>query len=638
MPEPEEPREPLEPQGPQGPQDPRKPEPHALTEPVVRPESSRLAESPSIEPIATPSPTQDPSPTPAPAMPAESTTPAAPAEPPTTPPVPTEPPSMSRTPAESPATAPAVTVPRAPITTSQPMLREATDQHPLGDPTGQVFVQPDDDFEPEAEPETDRPSALRTATVVSGRVILGIVVLAIVAVVVAAASLIPLPGLRSGTVAAVVTPVPTAQQLVCPGGLLRLGSSTGADATSSSAIGAPQVASGAVPGYVGARAFASSDANTGSTSSAPLLLSTPPAAAGAPATLVGGAQTESVSSSEFYGLASAPCTAIADDTWLVGGATTTGRTTLLLLANPTNVASTVSLQIYGESGQVTAAGMDGISVAAGSQRVISLAGFAPGLSSPVVHVTSSGGQIVATLEQSTVRGLTPGGIDFVAGQAAPQTTSVIPGVVIAGTAAVDTEIGQSDFQDLQSTLRLFAPSGKSAKVSITVLDENGTVTGKPITTKVSAGSVDDFALNNLSDGEYTLIVSSGVPVVASARVSTVGPAAAGSNADFAWVTTAPLLTSDTVLPVIPDVTAEIHLDNPTGSAEAVRLHTLDGHSLTATVAAHSATAVSVVSGETYELEGVTQLYASVSGQTDGGVTSYVVVPPAPGASRLRVYG
>jgi hypothetical protein len=345
-----------------------------------------------------------------------------------------------------------------------------------------------------------------------------------------------------------------------------------------------------------------------------------------------------VSTGDFSGLASSACLPASGSTWLVGGATQTGRTTLLLLANPTDVAASVSLQIYGESGQVSASGMDGIAVKAESQRVLSIAGFAPGIQSPVVHITSSGGQVVASLEQATVRGIDPGGVDFVSGQGLPSTVAVIPGVVVSSTAAISGDLGQTDYQDLQTALRLFAPSGKSASVTITVIDESGTVAGSPTTAKLGAGVVTDLPLDTLSDGQYTILVTAKIPVVASVRVSTVGSSAVDNSSDFAWVGAAPLLTTDTLVAIAPDMDASIHLDNPTNAAETVHLQSLDGKSITATVKANAATSVPVIAGTSYELQGFTELYASVSGTTDGGVTSYVVEPPAPAVGPLRVYG
>jgi Family of unknown function (DUF5719) len=515
-----------------------------------------------------------------------------------------------------------------------------TDPH---DPTGQVFVEADD-----ADPVTDEApqgrGALRTATVVSARVLLGSVAVAAVAVLVGAAILIPIPTLRAPAVGTVVTPVPTTQQLVCPGGLLRLASASGKGATTASAIGAPRIVSAAVPGVPESRAFAESDAKTNSGSAAPQLLSAQPVGAGSAAPLLGGAQSEAVKTDEFFGLSSSGCTAPAADVWLSGGATTVGRTTLLLLANPTAVASVVSLQIFGETGQVSATGMDDITVPAGDQRVLSLAGFAPGLVSPVVHVSSTGGQVVANLEQSTVRGLAPGGIDFVSATPAPALTTVLPGVVVSGTAAIQALQGQSGFDDLQATLRIYLPSTKSATASITVLAEDGSVTGKPIQVDLQPGIVTDLPLDQLADGNYTLVVKARVPVLASVRVSSVTAAEATSTdseavggSDFAWVTPAALLTSSVVVPIASGMHPMLHLENPARVSETVTLHALSGERITKVVGAGSAVAIPVVAGRSYQMTGFTSLYASVSGTADGEVTSYGISPLPGVQGPVRIY-
>jgi Family of unknown function (DUF5719) len=514
------------------------------------------------------------------------------------------------------------------------------------DPTGEVFVEADD-ASPTEEEIAPRRGALRTAGAISARVVVGCVAVGAIGALVAAAILIPLPGLTAHATSTVVTPVPTVQQLVCPGGLLRLGTASGSSASTASALGSPRIVSAAVPGSVRSSPFTISDAGSAGGPAAPVLLSTPPVAAGATRALVAGAQSESVKTDEFFGLTSAECTAATGSAWLVGGATSTGRTTLLLLENPTSVAATVAIQIYGETGAVTAPGMDGIAVAAGSQRVISLAGFAPNLVSPVVHVQSSGGQVVAGLEQTTVRGITPGGADFVGSTAAPQTTTVLPGVVVSGTAALQGLQGEDGFDDLATTLRLYLPSSAHATASITVLAENGTVTGKPITADLEPGNVTDLPLDQLSDGNYTVIVTAKVPVLASVRVSaTSAPASStesatdGSNAhtDFAWITPAPLLSSSVLLPIASGITAAVHLENPSARAEKVTLHALSGTDITATVPAHRAVSIPVVAGHVYRLTGFTELYASVSGVGSGTVTSYGISPIERGEGPIRVYG
>ncbi len=510
------------------------------------------------------------------------------------------------------------------------------------DPTGEVFVEADDaPTTPDETPE--RRGALRTATVISGRVVLGCVALIAIAAVVGAAILLPLPSVRSAAVSTVVTPVPTTRQLVCPGGLLRLASASGKGATTVSAIGTPRIVSSAQPGTVLASAFTATDAGTANGSAAPQLLSTPAIAAGTLPPLLAGAQSETINTDEFAGLSTAECTAPSGSTWLAGGATSVGRTTLILLANPTDVPAVVSVQVFGEAGQVTAPGMEGIAVGAGAQRVVSLAGFAPNLVSPVLHVQSTGGQVVATLEQSTVRGITPGGIDFVGSTPAPALTTVLPGVVVTGTEATQALQGQTGYDDLQTTLRVYLPSAKPTTASITVLAENGTVTGKPITADLQPGSVTDLPLDQLSDGDYTVIVTSAVPVLASVRVSTaagptaVKPAAAGDT-DFAWITPAALLTTSVLVPVASGMTAALHVENPTSTAATVTLHALSGPDITKTVGAHKAVSIPVLAGHTYRLTGFRELYASVSGVGSARVTSYGISPLARGEGPIRVYG
>jgi len=512
------------------------------------------------------------------------------------------------------------------------------------DPTGQVFVEADDaaPLEPEAKKVG---GALRTATVVSARLLLGSVTVGAIAVLVAAAILIPLPSLRSPAISAVVTPVPTTQQLVCPGGLLRLASASGKGATTASAIGSGRIVTAAVPGGVDTQAFAQSDASTGGRSAAPQLLSTPPLAQGTAAPLVAGVQSEAVSTDEFFGLSSSECTAPTASAWLSGGATTVGRTTLLLLSNPTAVAAIVSIQIFGESGEVSAPGMAGIPVAPGDQRVLSLAGFAPDLASPVVHVSSAGGQVVASLEQTTVRGLTPGGVDFVAATPAPSLTTVLPGVVVAGTEALQSLQGQSGYDDLETTLRVFLPSTKPASVSITILAEDGSVTGKPIQADLQPDSVTDLPLDQLSDGNYTVLVRSKVPVLASVRDSTAAATSTSASApgtegatDFAWVAPAALLTSSVLVPIAAGINPVLHLENPTRTAATVTLHGLTGASVTKTIGAGKAIAIPVIAGKVYRMTGFSQLYASVNGVAAGEITSYTISPIARAQGPLRIYG
>ena len=81
----------------------------------------------------------------------------------------------------------------------------------------------------------------------------------------------------------------------------------------------------------------------------------------------------------------------------------------------------------------------------------------------------------------------------------------------------------------------------------------------------------------------------------------------------------------------------LHLYNPGATAATVILHALSGASITQSVGAGKAVAIPVVGGRTYRMTGFTQLYASVSGATDGEVTSYTISPLTRGQGTLRIY-
>jgi hypothetical protein len=507
------------------------------------------------------------------------------------------------------------------------------------DQANSAFPGDDEQDGPLPREPRSRAARLRTAGRVSARVATGIIVLAAVGATVAAASFIPLPGIHRSVSSTVVTPVASAQQLVCPGGLLRLSSETGAGATKASALGPASVSSGSTSGAVGQKAFSASDAGTASGSSAPQLLSSSAGVSTTPA-LIAGAQSQSVSTDEFVGLASAACAPASGDAWLVGGATSTGRTTLVLLSNPSDVPATVSLQVFGENGRVTAPGMDGIAVASQGQRVISLAGFAPGLISPIVHVSSRGGQVAASLEQSTVRGIEPGGIDFVGPEPSAAKSVVIPGVVIASTDAVQDRLGEAGFDDLQTTLRIFTGSTKATSARVSVIDEDGKLDGSASQVDLTPSAVTDVPLVSLANGSYTVIVTAKASIVASVRVSTAGSAAVANATDFAWAGAAPLLVAPAAVSIAPGLDT-LHLENPSSKSETVTVHAIGGAAsgadATVAVLPKSAASVPVLGGSSYELSGYSALHASVSGSGDGAISGYVVYPSQQGSTPIRIY-
>ena len=328
------------------------------------------------------------------------------------------------------------------------------------EPTGDEF-ETDAAFPEQDEPEVSERRTLtaRGVAVAGARTVAGLVGLSVAAATIAAAVLIPLPTIGSTPTGLTITPVPTAQQLVCAGSVLRLADDSGADATSASALGSPEVSAAASNDQATASPVETSDAATGGTPSAPSVVSTPPATTEASDVTVSAAQSELVAEGDFVGLAAAGCDVANGDSWLAAGSTTVGRTTLLSLTNPSEVPATVNLELFAEDGQVFPPGTSGIIVPANGQRVLSLAGFQPGMVSPVVHVTSTGGRVSATLQEAIVRGLAPGGVDIVGSAPELAATTVIPGVLVTDLDAVQAlrRGGDPQYDDVETAVRVFAP-------------------------------------------------------------------------------------------------------------------------------------------------------------------------------------
>ncbi|CAN5187224.1 hypothetical protein BH09ACT2_BH09ACT2_21650 [soil metagenome] len=482
-----------------------------------------------------------------------------------------------------------------------------------------------------AEPVAKAPRTARGALLVGARVLTGVIGIAVAAVAIGAAVLVPLPSHTAPPVSRLVTPVASAQQRICAGPLLRLGDDTGQAATSVSSVGRPAVRYGQTVGKATLEPLASTDSTTGV---APDLLTLPPRANTSAAPLLSGSQVQAVSSGDLVGLAAAECAEGSSDSWLVGGATDTGRTTLITLSNPSNVVATVNLSIFSETGPIVAAGTDGIVVPPGGQRVLSLAGFAPNITSPVVRVQSRGGQVVADLQQSIVRTLEPGGVDIVGTSAAPSTLTVIPGLVLSNGTAVAARQAESGFGDLSAIIRLYVPGADSAKAEITIVPENGSEPAIPVRMVVQPGIVTEVPLDSYPDGSYTVTIASDKPLVAGARTSTVGTA---GQSDFAWSTSTTSVVSRALVTIAPGPTPLLHLANPTQKDATVTLSHAADADVSVRVPAGRTVSQPVIGGANYTLTGFDKLAISVSYLGDGQLATFSVSPSAPASRPIVIY-
>jgi hypothetical protein len=489
----------------------------------------------------------------------------------------------------------------------------------------------------ETQPETtDAPRGMRARTIMvaGARTVTGLIGIAATAATVLAATLLPLPSYEATPPAASVTPVPAAQQRVCAGPTLRLGDDTGGNATVASAVGSPRVRHLATGGNVDTRSIGETNEPSGRSATVLTLEPSESDAGSDLQPLLAGSQVQTLDGGGLVGMTAAECVEARADTWLVGGSSDTGRTSILTLANPGEVVATVNLQIFTEDGQVTAPGAEGIVVQPNSEASYSLAGFAPNIVSPVIRVTSVGGNVVAHLQQSTVRILEPGGVDIVGPAAAPATELVIPGLVVTGHEQIDALVGAPGYNDITPILRLFVPGDQAASATIAVTPDGGDTID--VEFDLLPGKVSDFPFEHFEDGTYTVTVTSDVPLVAGARASTVG---ASGASDFVWLQSADVMSEQALVNTGSGADALIHLANPgtTDAAVSVEVDGSDAAAETVTVPAGGAIAVPAAESTAYRLTGFDRMRVAVSYSGDGLLAGHTLSPTGPAAERITVY-
>nr|WP_306422673.1 DUF5719 family protein [Paenarthrobacter aurescens] len=241
----------------------------------------------------------------------------------------------------------------------------------------------------------------------------------------------------------------------------------------------------------------------------------------------------SATDGDLRGLASAQCQPPGNDAWLLGANTAVGRTAVLNLSNASETPATVNLDLFGYKGQILAPGARGLLVAPGTTRSVNLAGLAPGESQLAVHVRSTGGPVAGTIQQSVLRGLAPGGVEYLSPGSGPSNLQVMSGIDIQDPAATKALASKSGFADAVPALQIAVPGSTDAVVQVSLYGANGErkiPSGGVVTVK--GGSVATLNLEGIPAGTYTVSASSDVAFVASSRITR--GAKAEEATDFAW--------------------------------------------------------------------------------------------------------
>lgn len=482
--------------------------------------------------------------------------------------------------------------------------------------------------------------------------------------VVAAACLVPIPQLTFSAASLSVSPTEATQTRICPGGIVDILSRNG-DATTFQGFAAPTIASDVSGSVIDSATLPAPDNAATDESFMPSVLSAAPSTTAGKPALLAGAQTQNTQADSLSGLAAAACGEGSTDQWLVGGSTEVGRTTLLFLANALDVDATASIEIFGEKGLVDAPGMTGLVVKARSQRIISLAAFAPNTVEPVVHVTTTGGQVLATLQQSVTRVVTPSGIDFVQPGSAPALQQIIPGVALNGMANQEGE-GGTVTSDLAPTIRVLVPGTTAAEVTATIIPSSG----EPVVvkSKVSAQHTVQLPFAGVGDGIYTVVVTSAVPIVAGVRtvqnafdqpapLKPIEPTASptpkpGATApaapqpvapptllggDFTWSAAAFALSNETLLAIPAGPRPTLTLFNPTGKAISLSLESEALGPQKVEVPAGATSVVAISENTNLTLRGAAGIHAAVTYQGIGRGAAFPVAPASRLSSAITVY-
>lgn len=455
----------------------------------------------------------------------------------------------------------------------------------------------------------------------SARLLVGTVVSVAAVVAVVTAVSVPWPVIERAPLAVEATPEPGDTVAVCDGPLLALGRQS--ELAAELSVAAPStVTAGVAEGASAATETRLVSPNVTQADEIPVFTAAPEDGERSD---VAAASSASVSSDDLAGFAASTCRPPLLESWLVGGAGTTGAADLVVLSNPGDVPAAVQLTLFGAEGESAPAG-GSLVIAPRTQRVLPLAGIAFGEESPVIRVSATGGPVQASLQTSITRTLVPGGVDQSGAVAAPTRTVVITGIDASATAQTG---------DSLSILRILSPSADAtATVTITPVGTS-TPVGEATTVPLTAASPAEVNLGPLAAGRYTVAVEADAPVVAAAWQAT----GLGEGDDFAWYTPSDEIAVPTLFATPAGSPPRLTLVNTSDVDAAVLIAATDGsYSTEVSVAAGLSTDVTLPSRGVYLLDpGAASVRAAVSFAAAGALAGYAVWSADAAEQSITVY-
>ena len=260
-------------------------------------------------------------------------------------------------------------------------------------------------------------------------------------------------------------------------------------------------------------------------------------------------QAQGTSRDRATGFMASPCSQPVFSGWFISGAAALGQETVLLIANPSETETLVSLEFLVPGGKI----LKQVSLAAGQTKVLPVSSVI--FQEPVFALwfETSGVPVSIAMQQRATAGLSTRGVDLQLPSLGPSTDNLITGL----------SVRSEGFE--KPVLRLFNSGEIPTEAIITAVASDNVVV---LRQQVQPESFAEVELD-LTDGDYLLRVESSSPLLAGVRNTILQPAL-----DFSWLTPASEFT-DLTLPV-PSYKTRLHVANFGLTALAVNLEITTG--------------------------------------------------------------
>lgn len=341
------------------------------------------------------------------------------------------------------------------------------------------------------------------------------------------------------------------------------------------------------------------------------------------------AELQQVRTSTLQGTTASSCAEPAHEQWLVGGGTTLGQSSTLVIGNPAQVPATVQVSVFDHEGQIDSSRTTGVLVPAASQRIVSLNGYAPDRESIAVRIESTGAAVTAALGLSQTVDIRSFSVDSVTRQLAPANTLVIPGVTnfSSDEHATDGAAPNSDPFPVKVRVLSVKEAG-TASVRAVMRDGSSQSLGE---IEFEEGAVIDLAVNSWPEAAQAVVIDSNVPIVGGV----LGSADVPPLHDNAWFAPAPTLPSDTEIAAAVVLGGQLVLVN-NGSGDATVTVDVEG-AKQQQVNVPAGAAVPVDAGGQVWLTSSAPISAGVRVASGANLASYPVLAPIERRAAITVY-